>query len=106
MIACPVKRDPIYWDISRGIGYFATLSVIGFKQHYVPFNGFTSFSIQAPSAFKDYRHRHLNAAQQHLNTERSEVLEHHEVVLEPHEMGIERRQALEYRTAAIEHRTK
>jgi hypothetical protein len=43
--------------------YFAARSVIGFKRHFVPFNGFAALSIQAPSAFKDTRHRHLKVAQ-------------------------------------------
>jgi hypothetical protein len=38
-----------------------------FKRHFVPFNGFAALSIQSPSAFKDSRYRHLNAAQQLLN---------------------------------------
>jgi hypothetical protein len=69
-----------------------------FKRHYVPFNCFTLFSIQALLRSVQKRRHLFKSAYLELNTERSEVLE-------PNEMGFERRQALEYRIAAIEHRT-
>jgi hypothetical protein len=76
-------EDWIDWRIGTSLAQHS--NVFGdqkFKRHFVPFNYFAALSIQPPSAFKDSRCRHLNAAQQRLkaakrllNTERSEMLE-------------------------------